>query len=110
MNNHNFNHHTEHTSYDVVYDNNTSTSNKAKPSSLMILGIAWVLIGIFFTVIPFSERKSYNDIVDDGNSTTAYVTNVERKTKTTSNTHGTKTGTRRTSRNKLLCKGYIYSW
>ncbi len=60
----------------------TSNSKKNKPSTLIFMGLMFLLAGILVTAVQFSERQKYNDIVDDGNSSTAYVTDVDKRTKT----------------------------
>lgn len=91
MNNQNFNYNsTSRTFYFGLYPR-TSRRQKDKPSSLILMGIFFLIMGILFSVISLSEYQNYMDIANDGNSTTAYVTNVERKTqKVTSSSHDRK--------------------
>lgn len=96
INNRNFNYNTPRTSYYEAYPN-TSRSKKNKPSSLILMGVFFLIMGIIISVISLNEYKNYMDIADDGNSTTAYVTNVDRKTtkRTSRSSHRTKSGRRR---------------
>ena len=69
--------------YNHDYDTSpTSKSKKNKPSTLILIGLVFLLAGIFVTAVQFSERQKYNDIVADGNSSTAYITDVDQRTRT----------------------------
>lgn len=88
------------------YDRNTYTSSsekssKSSPGSIIIMGLFFLIIGIFLTVIQVSDRMEYNNIVDDGNSVFAQITDVDRRTSTS---------TRRTSsgRRRKTTKTYYY--
>lgn len=64
-------------------DSYSGKSNKNKPSSLIIMGLMFILAGLFISIIQCNERMKYHDIADEGNSTYAYVTDVDRRTTTT---------------------------
>ncbi|MEE1280955.1 MAG: DUF3592 domain-containing protein [Acutalibacteraceae bacterium] len=83
------------------------TNKKTKPSTLIFMGVVFLIVGILLTIVNFCEYQDYHAIADDGNSTTAYVTNVESKTTktTTRSRHRTKSGRRR---KKTTTKTYYY--
>ena len=83
------------------------TSKKTKPSTLILMGVVFLVAGILLTVVNFCEYQSYRAIADDGNSTSAYVTNVESKTSktTTRSRYKSKSGRRR---KKTTTKTYYY--
>lgn len=85
----------------------TSESKKTKPSTLILMGVVFLIAGILLTIVNFCEYQSYRAIADDGNSVSAYVTDIEAKTKktTTRSRYRTSSGRRRKT---TTTKTYYY--
>jgi hypothetical protein len=85
----------------------TSESKKNSPSNLILIGIGFVIVGILLTIVNLCEYKSYHNIADQGNSASAYITDVEVKTtkSTTRSRYKSSSGRRR---RKTTTKTYYY--
>lgn len=95
----NYNGHPNHNRYPEhnhhSYHSSSSRSSKNSPASFIIMGIFFLIIGIIMTIASINERNHYNDIVDDGNSAVAQITDVDRRTST--RTRRSSNGRRRTT-------------
>lgn len=84
--------------YTHRYSTTKNTSTKTKPSTIILTGVILLVIGIFITIVQVNDTKNYYALADEGKSTNAVVTDVDKRTSrsTRRSSSGRRRSTKRT--------------
>lgn len=101
MNNQNYNNYNNHNNYNnynryndprALYNeestNETRTSSKISPRTLMIMAVVFILIGLLSFASQYNQREIYNSLSEGGNFTYGDIMDVDRRTTTSGSTTG----------------------
>lgn len=74
---------------------NTSINPKVSPKFIIFVGIIFLIAGVILTAIQFNDRQHYKALINEGISTSAYVTDSDKKITTSKSRRRNGTSKRR---------------